>query len=358
MICIDASRVAASQPDKVLFDDVSLTISRGDRVALVGVNGSGKSTLLRILSGRQEPDAGEIRFGRGVRITVLEQDPVLPAGTVGEFLVASHSGASWEVEAVATSLGVLPLLDRRTDELSGGQAKRVALAAALVGEADVVVLDEPTNHLDLEAIEWLERRLSASTSALLFVTHDRHLMDRLTTSRGAGRVFELDRGEGHVYRAEAGSSAYAASLEGRAERDARTAAEEATRRILARRELAWLRRGAPARSSKPKARLRSATEIVTGGPEGRDIRGAGLDLDLGTTRLGNQVVELRSVARRFGDTTVFEGVDLLVEPGARLGVVGPNGAGKSTLLDIIAGRAEPSDGEVRTGSTVLVGGHA
>ncbi|MEY2960065.1 MAG: hypothetical protein RLZZ01_2633, partial [Actinomycetota bacterium] len=327
----------------------------GDRVALVGVNGSGKSTLLRILSGRQAPDAGDVRFGRGVRITVLEQDPVLPGGTVGEFLDSSQSGESWEVAAVATSLGVMPLLDRRTDELSGGQAKRVALAAALVGEADVIVLDEPTNHLDLEAIEWLERRLSASTAALLFVTHDRHLMDRLTTSRGAGRVFELDRGEGHAYRAEAGSSAYAASLDGRAERDARSEAEEATRRILARRELAWLRRGAPARSSKPKARLRAANEIVDGGPTGRDLRDTGLDLDLGTTRLGNQVVELRAVARRFGDTTIFEGVDLLVEPGARLGVVGPNGAGKSTLLDIIAGRAEPTEGEVRTGSTVVVG---
>ena len=157
MICVDVARVGIAQPDKVLFDDVSLTVSTGDRVAIVGVNGSGKSTLMRILAGVQAPDSGEVRFGRGVRIAVLEQDPRLPPGTVAE-----HLGDSWEVAAVATSLGVGPLLDRRTDQLSGGQAKRVALARALVGEFDLIVLDEPTNHLDLEAIEWLEERLAGT----------------------------------------------------------------------------------------------------------------------------------------------------------------------------------------------------
>jgi ATP-binding cassette subfamily F protein uup len=350
VICVDVTKVGVAQPDKQLFADLSLTVATGDRIAIVGVNGSGKSTLLRILAGAQSPDTGDVRFGRGVRIAVLDQDPALPPGTV-----TGHLGDSWEVAAVATSLGVQPLLERRTDQLSGGQAKRVALATALVGEFDMIVLDEPTNHLDLEAIEWLEARLASTSAALVVITHDRHLMDRLTTGRGDGRVVELERGRGYVHKAVAGTSAYAAYLEGRAARHASAESAETTRRILARRELEWLRRGAPARSTKPKARLRSAGELVAGGPAAVGVRGDDLLLDVGTTRLGNQVVELIGVGQSYGEHAVFRDVDLLVEPGARLGVVGPNGSGKSTLLDIVAGRAEPAAGVVRRGSTVVVG---
>jgi ATP-binding cassette subfamily F protein uup len=352
VICVDIAGVGVAQPDKVLFEGLSLTVSTGDRVAVVGVNGSGKSTLMRILAGTQPPDEGAVRFGRGVRIAALDQDPRLPAGSVAEYL-----GDGWEVAAVATSLGVQPLLSRRTDELSGGQAKRVALARALVGEFDLILLDEPTNHLDLEAIEWLEQRLADTQAALVVITHDRHLMDRLTTARGDGRVVELERGSGYVHRASAGESAYAAYLDGRAERHAREEGEEATRRILARRELAWLQRGAPARSTKPKARLRSAGEIVSGGPAPVGVRGGELLLDVGTTRLGNQVVELFGVAKSYaeGSRPVIRDVDLLIEPGARLGVVGPNGSGKSTLLDIVAGRSQPTSGRVGRGSTVVTG---
>jgi ABC transport system ATP-binding/permease protein len=305
---------------------------------------------LRILSGSLTPDSGAVRFGRGVRIAVLEQDPQLPPGTVSEFL-----GDSWEVAAVATTLGVQPLLDRQTDQLSGGQAKRVALAKALVGEHDMIVLDEPTNHLDLEAIEWLEQRLLATSAALVLVTHDRHALDRITTSKGSGKVIELDRTKGYIHVAAAGTSAYATYLEARADRYDREAGDEATRKILARKELAWLRRGAPARSTKPKARLRTATEVVSGGPADLGVRGSELQLGGGATRLGNQVIELEGVTQRYGDHVVFRGVDLLIEPGARLGVVGPNGSGKSTLLDIIAGRAEPVSGTVKRGKTVVAG---
>jgi len=170
VICVDVSGVRLEQPDKVLFDDLDVTISRGDRVAVVGVNGSGKTTLLRILTGALQPDSGQVRFGRGARITMLEQDPVLPRGTVSEYL-----GDGWEVAAVATSLGVQPLFERNTEELSGGQAKRVALAKVLADNGgtgaaenahDMIVLDEPTNHLDVEAIEWLESRLVAMSAAL------------------------------------------------------------------------------------------------------------------------------------------------------------------------------------------------
>ncbi len=343
-----------SQPDKVLFADVDLTISTGDRVAIVGVNGSGKTTLLRILTGSLKPDRGDVRFGRGVRIASLEQDPTLPSGIVSGVL-----GDGWEVAATATSLGVLPLFDRPTDQLSGGQAKRVALAKVLAddehGDDDMVVLDEPTNHLDLEAIEWLESRLIAMKSALVLVTHDRHALDRLTTAVGPSRVVELDGGRCFVHHAAAGSSAYATYLAARADRIEREAKEESTRKILARKELAWLRRGAPARSTKPKARLRSANEIVGGGPAPVGVRGHDLELGAGTKRLGNQVVELDGVAQRFGEHTVFHDVDLTIEPGARLAIVGPNGSGKSTLLDIVAGRREPAAGTVKRGSTVVVG---
>ncbi len=366
MICVDVSGARLEQPDKVLFDDLDLTISRGDRVAVVGVNGSGKTTLLRILAGALQPDSGAVRFGRGARITMLEQDPVLPAGTVSEYL-----GEGWEVAAVATSLGVQPLFDRRTDELSGGQAKRVALAKVLAdngggtGDAenahDMIVLDEPTNHLDLEAIEWLESRLVPMSAALVLVTHDRHALDRLTTQVGPSKVVELDHGRCFVHQAAAGSSAYATYLDARAERVEREAQEESTRKILARKELAWLRRGAPARTSKPKARLRTASEIVSGGPRDLGVRANDLELGAGTTRLGNQVVELIDVGQRFpaaggaGPTTIFHGVDLVIEPGARLAVVGPNGSGKTTLLDIIAGRREAALGTVKVGATVVVG---
>jgi len=364
VICVDVSDVRLEQPDKVLFDDLDVTISRGDRVAVVGVNGSGKTTLLRILTGALTPDSGDVRFGRGVRIAMLEQDPVLPAGTVAEYL-----GDGWEVAAVATSLGVLPLFDRRTDELSGGQAKRVALAKMLADNADgnaenghdMIVLDEPTNHLDLEAIEWLEARLVAMSAALVLVTHDRHALDRLTTKVGPSKIVELDHGRSFIHQAAAGSSAYATYLDARAERVEREEQEESTRKILARKELAWLRRGAPARTAKPKARLRTAGEIVSGGPRDLGVRANDLELGAGTARLGNQVVELIDVGQRFDDpdggapTTVFEHVDLVIEPGSRLAIVGPNGSGKTTLLDIITGRREPAMGEMKVGTTVVVG---
>ena len=354
MICVDLSDVGLAQPDKMLFSRVDVTVSKGDRVAVVGVNGSGKTTLLRIMTGALTPDSGDVRFGRGARIVSLEQDPVLPEGRVSDVL-----GDGWEVQAAATTLGVLPLFDRRTDQLSGGQAKRVALAKVLVddqqGAFDMVVLDEPTNHLDLEAIEWLESRLVTMRSALVLVTHDRHVLDRLTTTVGPSRIIELDNGQSYTHQAAAGSSAYATYLHARAERIEREAAEESTRKILARKELAWLRRGAPARSTKPKARLRSAADIISGGPAGPGVRGNDLELGAGTSRLGNQVVELIGVTQRFEAQTVFEKVDLLIEPGARLAVVGPNGSGKTTLLDIIAGRAAPVTGEVKRGKTVVVG---
>jgi ATP-binding cassette subfamily F protein uup len=340
VILVDATGVSMSRPGRPLFTDVSLTLSPGDRLGVVGLNGTGKSTLLRVLAGAIEPEAGSVRRGRDVRIGVLEQRPHLPPGTVHEAV-----GDGWEAAAVLERLGMGALADAPVSTLSGGQAKRTALARLLVAESDLLILDEPTNHLDVDAIAWLEDRLAVHRGGLILVTHDRHVLDRVTT-----RIFELDRGTGYTH-----DGGYAGYLEGRAIREEQAQSTERTRRNLARKELAWLRRGAPARTRKSKARITSATAIV----QGRALAAARsdeLDLHLGTPRLGDKVIELTGVGHRYGDgPMLFEGVDLLVDPRERLGVVGPNGSGKSTLLGIVAGRLAPARGTVETGPTVRVG---
>ncbi|MEY4338601.1 MAG: hypothetical protein RLZ14_451 [Actinomycetota bacterium] len=347
MIVIDAEGLAASRPNRPLFADVSLTISDGDRVGVVGINGCGKSTLLRMLARELEPEAGEVRWGRGARVGFLLQQPHLPAGSVREAV-----GGTWQGEAMLDRLGMSGLLDARTDELSGGQAKRVALARLLVGEYEALILDEPTNHLDLDAIRFLEEWLAAYRGGLVLVTHDRHVLDRVTT-----KVLEIDRGKAYLHVPEGwhAGSGYAAYLAGRAEREERAEAAESVRKNLAARELAWLRRGAPARTAKPKARIATATALVNGRPQAA-ARSGELALSMGSQRLGSKGIEVRGLVFSWPDgTQVLSGVDVVFEPGDRIGVVGPNGAGKSTLLDLVAGRLEPSAGSVERGATVKIG---
>ncbi len=345
MILLDAVGLSASRPGRPLFDDVSFSISVGERWGIVGLNGCGKSTLLRMLAGSADGNAGVVRRGRDVRFSVLDQDPELRYPTPREELAAIDGVERWEAEAVADRLGSTPDLDRPVAQLSGGQAKRIALARALVRPAELLVLDEPTNHLDVDAIAWLEDRLAEHRGGLILVTHDRHFLDRVTT-----RILELDRGATHVHR-----GGYDSYLDARAEREEAAIRAEGRRRNLARRELEWLRRGAPARTSKPKARLEAARAVVDSRPQSA-ARSGDLPLHADTPRLGDRVVELHDVAHRFDDGPVlFEGLDLLLDPRERLGIVGPNGAGKSTLLDVIAGRLRPSDGRVEFGSTVRIG---
>ena len=343
MILIDATNVTMVRPGRELFRDVSVTISTGDRIGVVGLNGTGKSTLIDVLIGSREPESGSVRRGRDVRIAALDQNPDLGTGTVRD-AVSSVDGESWEIDAVLDKLGMGGREDTPVTQLSGGEAKRVALARALVHPSDLLILDEPTNHLDVDAIEWLEKRLSAYKGGLLLVTHDRHVLDRVTN-----RVLELDRGKAFVH--EGGYDAY---LEGRALREEQAAQAEKVRANLARTELAWLRRGAPARTSKAKARIRSATEIVNARPE-EAARTSSLDLHFGTPRLGNDVIELDNIEFAHPDhDPLFTGVNLAIDPRERLGIVGANGTGKSTLLDVIANKRTATSGTVSIGSTVVM----
>ncbi|HUP75877.1 MAG TPA: ABC-F family ATP-binding cassette domain-containing protein [Acidimicrobiales bacterium] len=348
MILVDASGVSMSRPERSLFDNVSLTISSGDRLAIVGLNGSGKSTLARVLVGAVLPESGVVRRGRDVRVTMLDQASPLPPGTVRS-VVSGDGVDAWQGEAIADRLGIASLFDADVASLSGGEAKRVALASALAHESDLLVLDEPTNHLDIDAIAWLEEHLASFRGGLVLITHDRFVLDRVTT-----RIAEIDQGQLFVYQ-----TGYGGYLEARQQRADQEASQEATRRNLARRELAWLRRGAPARSTKQRARVERATALIDSTHNRAEGRAA-LDLhlsevDSATPRLGDLVVELEGVGHRFDSPPIFAGLDLALDRRERLGIVGPNGSGKSTALEIIAGRLEPTEGRVVRGPTVRVG---
>lgn len=356
MILVDADNVTVTRPDRDLFRDVSVTVRTGDRLGIVGINGTGKSTLLRVLAGRQAPEGGTVVSGSGVRISMLDQDAPLPAGTVldavmsgtlarGQAHQAGEDIEPWEAESVLTRLGMGEFLHRSTEGLSGGEAKRVGLAAALVTPSDLLILDEPTNHLDLDGIEWLEDWLASYRGGLLMVTHDRHVLDRVTN-----RMLELDRGTGYVH-----EGTYADYLQATADREAAAAAAEAIRANLARSELAWLRRGAKARTSKPKYRVEAARELIATQAQGA-ARPGQLHLEFGTPRLGDVVIELEGVTHATPDGRVlWRDVELRLDPRERLGIVGPNGAGKSTLLDVMAKRRVPDEGSVTWGSTVELG---
>jgi ATP-binding cassette subfamily F protein uup len=339
-LLVDLQQVAVRRVDRVLFEDLSLAVWDGDRIGVVGVNGAGKSTLLRVIAGVDMPDEGQVRRGRGSRVGFLDQVPALPPGTV-----AAAVGDGWEAEAALDRLGMGVAATLDVQELSGGQAKRVALARVLAHPAELLVLDEPTNHLDLGAVAWLEQRLLAFRGGLVLVTHDRHLLDRLTT-----RILELDQGRAYVH-----EGGYVSYLEAKAEREELAASAESTRRNLARHELAWLRRGAKARSRKPQARIDAAVRLIEGTPPPTS-RTTELERVAGTPRLGDKVIECIGVGFRYDNgPMVLSDVNVVLDRRERLGIVGANGSGKSTLLDLLAGRRRPTVGRIEVGPTVAVG---
>jgi len=341
MILIDVDAVTVTRPERDLLRDVSVTVSTGDRIGIVGINGTGKSTLLRLIAGVDVADSGQVRRGSGTTVALLDQEASLPAGTVREAV-----GDDWEVQAILDRLGMTAKLDSPVEDLSGGEARRVALARTLVAEADLLILDEPTNHLDIGAIHWLEERLAEHRGAMIIVSHDRHLLDRVLT-----RVMELDRGKAHLH-----SGGYDGFLEGKALREEREATDERARRSLAKKELVWLRRGAPARTAKNKAHLARAHTVVDH-RAAAEARTTELDLHIDVPRLGDKVIDLHRVSHRFDDRWLFRDLSLMLGPKERLGIVGLNGSGKSTLLDVMSRRIEPLEGEVEWGTTVQLAFH-
>ncbi|MCI2959364.1 ABC-F family ATP-binding cassette domain-containing protein [Agromyces atrinae] len=347
---LGAERLHLEFPTRVVFDEVTIGLDEGDRVGIVGKNGDGKSTLLKLLAGRLEPDGGRVTRRRDVRIGMLDQsDTVDPELTVAEAVVGGVDEHVWAGDARARDvigglLGDIPW-QARVGDLSGGQRRRVGLAALLVGDWDVVFLDEPTNHLDVEGIAWLaehvKRRWPAHSGALVVVTHDRWFLDEVCTATWEVHDRILEPFEG----------GYAAYVLQRVERDRMAAASEAKRQNLMRKELAWLRRGAPARTSKPKFRIDAANELIENEPP---VRSSVELKQMATARLGKDVVDLLDAGVVYGDRTVLRGVEWRIAPGERTGILGVNGAGKSTLLGLVTGAVEPTSGRVKRGKTVKI----
>ncbi|MGJ0203782.1 ABC-F family ATP-binding cassette domain-containing protein [Leucobacter sp. GX0328] len=343
-------------PTKVVFDSVTLGVAEGDRIGIVGRNGDGKSSLLMMLAGRREPDGGRVTKRSGTTIGVLDQADVFDAGeTVGHAIVGDRPEYEWAGDARTRDVleGLVSDLpwDAPVDALSGGQRRRVALARLLVGDSEMLFLDEPTNHLDVEGIAWLaahlKRRWPAGQGALLVVTHDRWFLDEVCTA-----TWEV-----HDRIVEPFEGGYAAYILQRVERDRQAAVIEQKRQNLARKELAWLRRGAPARTAKPKFRIDAANALIADVPE---IRDAVSLQSMAVARLGKEVVNLVDAGVAYTDAAtgaervVLEDVEWRLAPGERTGILGVNGAGKSTLLGLVSGDVQPTAGRVKHGKTVKI----
>lgn len=354
---LGAEALHLEYPTRVVFDSVTLGIEEGDRIGIVGRNGDGKSSLLGMLAGRKEPNSGRVTVRGGTTIGVLDQADTLPddltisAAVVGDTPEYEWAGDARTRDVIEGLLTDLPW-DAEIGSLSGGQRRRVSLARLLAGDWDVIALDEPTNHLDVEAITWLaghlKKRWSANSGALMVVTHDRWFLDEICT----------ETWEVHDRIVEPFEGGYAAYILQRVERDRMAAATEAKRQNLATKELAWLRRGAPARTAKPKFRIDAANVLIADVPEIRDKVSL---QSLAVSRLGKDVVDLLDVGVTYPpsginteEKVVLRDIEWRIAPGERTGILGVNGAGKSTLLGLISGTIEPTVGRVKRGTTVKV----
>jgi ABC transport system ATP-binding/permease protein len=343
---VSLERVHKAYGVRPLLSDVSLGVGAGERIGVVGRNGDGKTTLLRIIGGLEEPDEGRVSRNRGLHLGFLTQGDELDAtATVRDVVLAGRADHEWAAEPVTREVVEVLLagvpLERLVDGLSGGERRRCSLARLLLGDHDLMILDEPTNHLDVEAVAWLAQHLSRRTSALVVVTHDRWFLDAVCTT-----TWEVHDGVVDVY-----DGGYAAFVLAKAERQRQAAAAESRRQNLVRKELAWLRRGAPARTSKPKFRMDAATALIEDEPDPRDR----LELQrFATQRLGKDVLDMEDVDLRRGDRRLLSRATWRLGPGDRMGLVGVNGAGKTSVLGLLAGDLSPDAGRVRRGRTVAL----
>lgn len=354
---VNVEAVSKVYGTRALLDGVSLGVSEGDRIGVVGRNGDGKTTLIRMLAKLEEADTGRVTHSGGLRLGVLTQhDSLDPAATVRQEIIGDLADHEWagnsKIRDVLTGLfGGLDLpgfpqgLETVIGPLSGGERRRIALAKLLIGVPDLIILDEPTNHLDVEGISWLAGHLRARRSALVCVTHDRWFLDQVCT-----RMWDVQRGDVHEY--EGGYSDYVFA---RAERERRAATEETKRQNLMRKELAWLRRGAPARTSKPRYRIEAANELIADVPPPRDTSEL---MKFASARLGKTVFDLEDVTVQAGPKVLLQHLTWQLGPGDRIGLVGVNGAGKTSLLRTLTeaartgGEAQPVAGKVVVGKTV------
>ncbi len=348
---VSLEAVGTSYGGRDVLSGVSIGIAAGDRIGVVGPNGSGKSTLLRLLARVEPPLAGRVVHGNGLSLGLLGQrDDLPPESTIRDEVIRGRADHEWagdpRIRDVfggllgGVALDRFPLgLDTPLGPLSGGERRRIALARLLLDGPELLLLDEPTNHLDLEGVDWLGGHLAARRGAMVVVTHDRWFLDAVCT-----RTWEIDRGDVHGF-----EGGYAAWVLARAERDRTAAVVEERRRNLLRKELAWLRRGPPARSTKPRFRIEAANALIAGEPVPRDRVEL---LRFATARLGRSVLDVEGVTARIADRTLLRRATWRLGPGDRVGVVGVNGSGKTTLLRLLRGDLEPVEGVVRRGSTV------
>ena len=348
---VTIEHLTKSYTERLLFDDTSFSINEGEKIGLIGVNGTGKSTLLKIVAGLEDADSGSVVRGRSLYIRYLSQIPEFAEGdTVLESVMRENAGETHyssadEMQATAKSmlnkLGITEH-DALTSTLSGGQRKRVALASVLMSTADLLILDEPTNHLDSGMADWLEEYLKAFRGALLMITHDRYFLDSVV-----GRIVELDKGKLYSYQAN-----YEGFLALKAERMEMAEASERKRQAILRNEIAWMQRGARARSTKQKAHIQRYEEL-------RDQKGPEYDrnveLESIASRLGRTTVEVKDLCKAYGDKVLMKDFTYIFLKNDRVGIIGPNGSGKSTLMKMLAGWVEPDSGTIQIGQTVKMG---
>ncbi len=341
---VNLEKVTISYGVRILLDEVSLGISDTDRIGVVGRNGDGKTTLLNLIAGRVEPDDGRVSRSRGIHIGYLDQrDALDDSHSVREAVLGGRSDHEWAADRTTRSLVEVLLagveLDRSVHGLSGGERRRCSLAALLLERHDLLILDEPTNHLDVEAVAWLAEHVNSLDTAVVVVTHDRWFLDAVCQS-----TWEVHDGQVDAY-----EGGYAAFVLAKAERQRQAVATEARRANLMRKELAWLRRGAPARTSKPKFRVEAATALIEDVPEPRDR----LELQkFATQRLGKDVIDLEGVDLTRGERSLLSHATWRLGPGDRVGIVGVNGAGKTSVLSLVSGALAPDVGRVKRGRTV------